>query len=319
MPTAPEFGQYELIVDSEGPLSDDLMNAIQNSWNAKTRSQVMSLYPSEKWDGTVYTVEFGDERKPPTSGGYVEGLVRHGWGYLYFDEGDLYVAPITDNGESFNFDGRENKRFEIPQIREVPEIEIDEDMPFDRTPKLRDQSRIRSLREDVLEVWPTDTLESIKDITYSTSDSNMYIINTESNSSIEEDEDGNHVFAHREIPDSPMGKHVDALLAKGWAVATVKSNSLFVSKIKPVINAMKTRSSYKFEGSEDLMYVPSVCDICEQHEYYEVLVTDTEQSAISETTLPVYARACKDCAKQSEYPTAEEYRKKESDTLEKDK
>lgn len=309
MPLSPSFPQYDFNMEVTGEQGEKLKSIIRGSWNAKTRDKINKIAPADEWEGNVYSITLDDDRSPPTIGGFVEGIVRHGWGYLYFDENNIYVAPILESQDRYYFEGRKDAEFDLPPIRKVPDIEIDEEMPLDNRPRRRDQRRIQSLRDDLLEVWPNETLESIKNITYSTGSSNSYIINTENNNVTEKDEDGNLKFAHREIPDSPLGKHVDALLKKGWAVCTIKSNSLFVSRIKGADPVSHTRNAYQFEGDGDLVYEPKVCDVCGEHEDYQMLVTDTEEPSFSEGyELPVYTRACKSCIEESEYPTEQEYR-----------
>lgn len=304
-----EFDQYEILADTRGELSDNLSNAIKNSWNARTRSTISCIRPSDQWDGRVYAIEFNDQRnKPPSIGSYVRALIRHGWGYLYYEEDKIHVAPIVTDNDNYSFMGRENKSFDLPQIRKIPDIEIDSDLPFDKKARKKDQKRIQQLKKDISKVWPSETIESIKDITYSTGEANMYIINTDSNTVIEKNDDGNHKITNREVPDSPLGKHVDALLSKGWAISTIKSSSLFVGRINRLINGMDTITSYKFEGKEKLTYIPKVCEICEGHEYNQMLVTDTEESEFGDMEFPVYTHACEDCAEDSEHPTTEEYR-----------
>lgn len=309
----PKFQQYSFDYETEGEDSAILRRIVRNSWNAGTRESITSIQPAEDWEGNVYKISFEDNRNPPTIGGYVEGLVRHGWGFLYHDENSIYVARIIPHDEGYRFEGRGSVEPDIPPIRTVPDTVVDEEMPLDNSPSLRDERRIKTLREHIKSKWPIKTLESIEDVTYSTSEYNCYIINTSSNTEIEENEDGTCEVTHREVPDSPLGEHVDALLRGQWCVATIKSNSLFISRFKKIDEPSFTRNSYKFENSERLMYIPKKCEFCEDHEYYHMVVTDTRESEITGDELPIYTRSCLNCSDEKDHPTSEEYYDRESE------
>lgn len=311
MVVEPKFRQYRFDINTGAGLSQKLREAIRGSWDAKTREEVESVTRADKFEGEVYRIDFSGERKPPSLGGYVEALIRHGWGYLTYEEGVLYtcrIVPSNQNDKDYMFEGRENIEFDIPPIRkvDVPSTK-NENLQLDNA-SLRDRRRLKSLRNDILSSWESSTLNTVTGMTCSTSNYNSYIINTESNAVLEENDDGNLYFKERPTLDSPLGKHVDCLLHNGWAVATVKGNSLFVSRLERLDEpAGSATYGYKFEGSDCLIYTPTKCDFCE-HEKYELLVTDTEESKFSDSELPVYSRACEQCVKEKPYPTAKQFR-----------
>ena len=311
MPLNPSFQQYSFNYSVEGEDGEILSRIIRNSWNARTRESIISIQPSDEWNGNVYEIQFGDDKTPPTIGGYVEGLIRHGWGYLYYDKSKLYVCRIIPHNEGYRFEGRESVSPEVPPIRTVPNNVVNEKMPINNSPSLRDEKRVQELAEHVKSVWSLETLETIKDVKYSSSDYNCYIINTINNTEIEDDGDGTPEIIHEEIPDSPLGENVDALLRDRWCVASIKGNSLFISRIIPTNEQSFTQNSYKFENSEKLMYVPKLCHFCGEHEYYHMVVTDTRESGLTDDNLPVYARSCLDCSGEEEFPTSEEYHDRE--------
>lgn len=314
MPVNPSFEQYNFDIGSDShKYSKKLVEDIRDSWSATTRDEIDFVTKSDRYEGQIYSIQFKDSDvlTIPTLGGHTDALISHGWGYFTHTEDTLYVGliiPSTHDNKEYVFEGRENVEFDIPPIRqcEEPKLSI-------KDPSNRDERRIKSLKSDIMSIWPTKTIETICNIKCSSGSRNSYIINTESNTIVEEDENGNLEVVDRSVPDSPLSKHIDVLFYKGWAVTAIKSNSLFVAKVKMLNDNQPYK--YRFEGKDEknMAYVPKKCEFC-NHEYYDHLVTDVDEKF--EMELPVYSRACKSCMKNSRYPTAEEFRKNKINKLE---
>lgn len=314
MPINPNFDQYDFDISSDGQkYSKKLIEDIQNSWSATTREQISSVEHSDEYMGQIYSIKFKgpDVLTIPTLGGHTDALIAYRWGYFTYTEDTLYVGPIipaSSNNKEYVFEGRENVEFDIPSIRqcEEPKLSI-------KDVTNRDERRIKSLKYDIISSWPTETINTINNIKCSSGSRNSYIINTESDTVFEEDDNGDSKIVDRSVPDSPLEKHVDVLLHNGWAVTSIKSNSLFVARPKMLNN--NSPYKYRFEGKnkKNMAYVPKRCDFCE-HEYYDHLVTDVDNKY--EMELPVYSRACKSCIEDSKYLTAEEFRENKNNKLE---
>lgn len=307
MPIDPDFNQYDFEIETDNQkYSKKLVKDIQNCWSARKRKEIDIVEKVPKFKGQIYAIRFiNTEHSPPTVSSYTDTLLQYGWGYFTYDEDSLYVGriiPSTDANKEYVFEGRENVQFGIPAIRQFD----NDDLNFDKN-RYRDQDQNMSLINDILTLWPEDTIKCIDNVTQNKV-SNSYTLSLA---------DYNQNQKNSDIPvcdNAPLGKHVDVLLHSGWGVRAIMPNRLDIAELQILIDDHNLEHRYKFDATENSeksipAYSPKKCRICYEHESYDYLVTDTEGF---DDDMPVYTPACLDCMKNTEYPTGEEFRNNDS-------
>lgn len=306
MPIDPDFDQYDFNIKTDNAkYSKKLLKDIRNSWWSREREQIDKVEIAHKFKGQIYAIRYMDKHSPSTSSCETDSLAQHGWGYFTFSDNTLYVGriiPSNDPAKEYVFEGRENVQFDVPSIRQFNNADLD----FDKD-KYSDKKQDMSLINDIMSVWPKETIKHIYNIGQNSA-SNSYTISTENYNQIVENSNQYVCTA------VPLGKHVDVLLHNGWGVQAVKSNRLYISELQILIDDHNSKHSYKFDNTENAekgmsTFIPKKCEFCEDHEYYGHLVTGTEGF---DDDLPVSDRACKNCMKNSKYPTDEEFRNSDS-------
>lgn len=272
---------YDIPVESDSSLIQKLREDIQDSWMAPTRRDIEEISTSDL-DGAVVKITMKDDSTPPTLGGYTHSLLNHGWGYVHYNDSELYVAPIehdTDK-ETLYYRGREN-------TDEISRSILDSDIEIKYNDQVQ-ETDVRHIKDIIVSNWELEDTKSVTSISPATGHKTYMIeIDTKNKDS---------------KPTVPTKNAFDSLIRNGWGISGIKTRIIFVSQITPVVS---DKNKYVFKGDSYDYYSPSSCEVCGEREFVKHYVVGTRESKVVDERHPIRKKYCNKCAENDADSIAE--------------
>lgn len=283
-----ESMDYNIPIKSRSRILRLVRESIKSSWMAPTRRKIKEIKFAKNISGTVISIVMKSSNSPPTLGGYTDGLLQDGFGYIHYDNQAVYIAPIihSSSNDTFYFKGRNNKSFKN-NLDIIDNLSIQTEYE-----NVKEKRNVFEIKNMITDRWSKRTLKNVKEIKPSSS-SGTYIINFEVNGEKVKDEESNIIEVIYDEPTIATKDSLDALLIDGWVVSGIKTGMLFISKINHIISEDVL---YEFKNREPkTTYKPRACEKCMDREFEDYFVVDEQNDELTGKTIPISKAMCNYC------------------------
>lgn len=292
---------YDIPIQTEDEFLKQVKQVIKYAWASPTRKEITEIRYANNIEGNVVCISFTENISPPTLGGYADGLLKYGFGYIHYDNNSVYIAPIKYTSSNFYFEGRKDYQgMNNLDILDNNTIEVE----YDTNKEKQDIIEIKNI---ITDTWSEESIHNVESIKQS-STGGTYMINFELNGKSIKDESNNIIEVIHDEPTVSTKKSIDNLLYNGWVVNSIKTGIMFISRINSVIGDDRC---YLFDNDKetDYLYQPKPCSWCNKREFNNFFVVDEKEDELLNEKVPIFKPLCKVCYhnSDSEVITSEKY------------